>query len=51
MAVLRGPRILVSRSVIPQAGRGQPYLTGLGPGWGLRHGGIQGAEGTGESVG
>ena len=40
----------VGRSVIPQVGRGQRYLTGPGPGRGHGHGGIQRAEGTGVSV-
>ena len=41
----------VGRSVIPQTGHGQRYLTGPGPGRGLGHGGIQRAEDTGASVG
>ena len=35
------------RPIIHEAGHGQLHLTGLGPGWCLGHGVIQGAEGTG----
>ena len=48
---VRGPRVLVGRSVIPQVGPGRRYLTGPNPGRGLGHGRIQRAEGTGVSVG
>ena len=41
----------VGRSVTPQVGPGHRYLTGPGPGRGLRHGRIQRAKGTGVSVG
>ena len=51
MAVSRGPKVLVGRSVIPQVGPGHQYLMGFGPGWGLGHGRIQRAEGTSVWVG